>query len=104
MKKKSHLLFLFTAVILLFTACVKDTDFNQSEDILITPAVVLDFLFFNLSSENFTNIGVNNLVVSDTTFFDLLIEDFTIDNLKKADFYFKNTNSFSIQLSTNISF
>jgi hypothetical protein len=83
---------------------VKDTDFNQSDDILITPAVVLDFLFFNLSSENFTNIGVNNLVVSDTTFFDLLIEDFTIENLKKADFYFKNTNSLSIQLSTQYQF
>ena len=104
MKKKSHLIFLFTAVILLFTACVKDTDFDQSDDILLTPAIVLDFLFFNLSSENFTDIGVNNLVVSDTTFFDLLIEDFTIDNLIKADFYFKNTNSFSIQLNTQYQF
>jgi hypothetical protein len=104
MKKKSHLIFLFTAVILLFTACVKDTDFDQSDDILLTPAIVLDFLFFNLGSENFTDIGVNNLVVSDTTFFDLLIEDFTIDNLIKADFYFKNTNSFSIQLNTQYQF
>ena len=29
-------------------ACVKDTDFNQTDDILITPTVALDFLLFNL--------------------------------------------------------
>ena len=104
MKKKFHLFFLFTALISLFMACVKDTDFNQTDDILITPTVALDFLFFNLSSESFTNIAMNNLVVSDTTFFKFLNEDFTVDNLIKADFYFKNTNSFPIQLITQYQF
>jgi hypothetical protein len=104
MKKKLYLLFLFTAVISLFMACVKDTDFNQTDDILITPTVALDFLFFNLNSESFSNIGAANLVVTDTTFFELLNEDFTVDNLIKADFYFKNTNSFPIQLITQYQF
>ena len=104
MKKKIHLFLLFTALISLLMACVKDTDFNQTDDILITPTVALDFLLFNLSSESFSEIGVANLVVSDTTFFNFLNEDFTVDNLIKADFYFKNTNSFPIQFSTQYQF
>ena len=104
MKNKIHLFLLFTALISLLMACVKDTDFNQTDDILITPTVALDFLLFNLSSESFSEIGVANLVVSDTTFFKFLNEDFTVDNLIKADFYFKNTNSFPIQFSTQYQF
>ena len=104
MKKKLHLLFLFTAVILFFTACIKDTDFNQTDDIVVTPTLELDFLFFNLNSENFSEIGMNNLVVTDTTNFNFLNDEFTADNLLKADFYFKNTNSFPIQLTTQYQF
>lgn len=104
MKKKLYLLFLFTAVVLLFTACIKDTDFNQTDDILVTPILELDFLFFNLNSENFSDIGANNLVVTDTTYFDFLNDEFAVDNLIKADFYFKNTNSFPIQFTTQYQF
>ena len=104
MKKKLHLLFLFTAVILIFTACIKDTDFNQTDDIVITPILELDLLFFNLNSENFSDLGTNNLVVTDTTFFNFLNDEFTVDNLIKADFYFRNTNSFPIQFTTQYQF
>tara|TARA_R110000787_G_scaffold279936_1_gene390347 strand:- start:15229 stop:15774 length:546 start_codon:yes stop_codon:yes gene_type:complete len=104
MKKKLYLLFLFTAIIPLFIACVKDTDFSQTEDIVITPTLELDFLFFNLNSESFSDLGTNNLVVSDTTFFNFLNDEFTADNLIKADIYFKNTNSFPVDLMTQYKF
>ena len=104
MKKKLHILFLFTAISTLFMSCVKDTDFNQTDDIVISPVVALDFIFFNINSENFSEISPTNLVVTDTVFFDFLNEDFTVDNLIKADFYFKNTNSFPIQLITQYQF
>lgn len=104
MKKKLYLLFLFSAVLLLFTACVKDTDFNQTDDIVVTPILELDFLFFNVDSESFTDQGVNNLVVTDTTYFDFLNDEFTVDNLTRAEFLFKNTNSFSTQFTTQYQF
>lgn len=104
MKKKLHILFLFTAISTLFMACVKDTDFNQTDDIVISPVVALDFIFFNINSENFSDISPTNLIVTDTTFFDFLNEDFLVDNLIKADFYFKNTNSLPSQLITQYQF
>ena len=39
MKKKLHILFLFTAISTLFMACVKDLDFDQTDDIILSPVV-----------------------------------------------------------------
>ena len=59
MKKNICLLFLVTSVLFLFNACVKDTDFNQTDAIELTPLVELDFIFFNINSQNFTDIDVD---------------------------------------------
>lgn len=104
MKKNLYLLFLFTAVLLLFTACIKDTDFEQTEDIVLSPTLELDFLFFDVNSTSFTDIDVNNLAITDTTNLDFLNDEIAVDNLIKADFYFKNTNSFPIQFTTQYQF
>jgi hypothetical protein len=104
MKKKLYLLFLFTAIVSLFVACVKDIDFSQTEDVVLTPTLELDFILFNLNSESFSDLGANNLVVSDTTFINFLNDDITADNLIKADIFFKNTNSFPVQLITQYQF
>ena len=85
-------------------ACVKDIDFDQTDDIILSPVVALDFIFFNINSENFSDISPTNLIVTDTTSFDFLNEDFLVDNLIKADFYFKNTNSLPSQLITQYQF
>ena len=104
MKKKLHLLFLLSSVIIFFSACVKDTDFNQTDDIVVSPILELDFLFFNVDSTNFSDLGVNNLVLTDTTYFDFLNDEFTVDNLTRAEFFFRNTNSFSTQFTTQYQF
>ena len=104
MKKNLYLLFLFIAVVSLFTACVKDTDFNQTDDIVVAPTLELDFLFFNVDSESFSDLGVNNLVITDTTEFSFLNDDIAVDNLIRADFYFRNTNSFPVQFTTQYQF
>lgn len=104
MKKNLHLLFLFIAVISLFAACVKDTDFNQTDDIILAPTLELDFVFFNVNSESFSDIGVNNLIITDTTNLSFLNDEIAVDNLIRADFYFKNTNSFPIQFTTQYKF
>ena len=104
MKKKIYLLFSIVILSLFFTACIKDTDFDQTDDIVVSPVFEVDFLFFNVSSENFSANGINNLVVSDTTDFNFLNDDFIIDNLEKAEFFFKNTNSFPIEFNTQFQF
>jgi len=104
MQKKFPQLVPLIAVILFFTACIKDTDFNQTDDIEVTPIIELDFLFSTLTSQTFTDIGVNNIIISDTTDFSFFNDVFTIDNLEKAEFYFKNTNSMPVNFDMEIQF
>lgn len=104
MKIKLNLLFSLFFAMLFFSACIKDTDFDQTDDILVTPVLELDFLLFNLNSESFTDHGVNNLILSDTTYFEFLSEDFVSDNLIRAEIFFKYTNSLPVEFITEYKF
>ena len=104
MKKNLYLLFLFTVIAVLFSACVKDTDFNQTDDISLTTVLELDFIFFNINSQNFTDLGINNTIVSDTTDLDFLDSEIVSENIIRADFYFRNTNSFPVPLESQYQF
>ncbi len=106
MKKKLNLLFLVALVFLPFIACVKDTDLDQTDDIVVSPVIELDFLFFTIDSESFenSNIGIGNLTVTDTTEFSFLNDDFSSDNLIRAEFYFKYTNGLPLNFITEYQF
>jgi len=89
---------------LFLSSCIKDTDFTQTEDIEVAPVIELDFLFFDLTSQNFTDLGVANLTVSDTTNFEFLNSDFTSDNLERVEFFFKFSNSIPVDFITEFKF
>ena len=81
-------------MIVLFS-CVKDTDFNQAENIALTPVVELDLIFFNLAGGDFFDTITNTprLQVVDTTEIRFLDDSFVQDDLKRAEFLFNFTNS-----------
>lgn len=84
---------LFSAMLLV--ACVKDTDFDQAQEITLTPVVELDLVYFTLTAGDFYD-EVNNiprLTVTDTTEIRFLDDPDLQESLRKADFYFKFTNS-----------
>ena len=96
MKNNLHLLFLIAVIIFFFSACVKDTDFDQTDDIVLETVLELDFIFFDINSQNFTDLGVNNTIISDTTNLDFLGSEAASENIIRVDFYFRNTNSFPV--------
>jgi len=80
---------------LLVVACVKDTDFDQAEDIALTPVVELDLIYFDIDAGEFYD-EINEipvLTVSDTTEIRFLDDTEIQESLRRADFYFKFTNS-----------
>ncbi len=80
---------------LFFTACVRDIDFDQAEDIALTPVVELNLIYFNLPATRFFD-TINStpiLTVRDTTVIDFLDDSGLQESLKRAEFYFKFTNS-----------
>lgn len=84
---------LFLSIVLF--SCVKDTDFDQNEDILLTPEVELDLIFFNLVANDFFDEETMNerLIVQDTTEIRFLDDEQLQENLVRADFLFQFTNS-----------
>lgn len=93
---KTFTLPIFTAcVCLFFTACIKDTDFDQAEEIALTPVIELDLIYFNLPANRFFDTINSNqiLTVRDTTDIRFLDDSTLQESLKQAEFYFKFTNS-----------
>lgn len=89
---------------LCLTSCFEDTDFDQANDILLTPEVELDLIFFTLDASQFYNdvINTDNLVVIDTTDIEFLNGRDIKNILKRAEFLFKFDNS--IPRNFNVSF
>ena len=104
MRNNLHLLFLIAVIVFFYSACVKDTDFDQTDDIVLETVLELDFIFFDINSQNFTDLGVNNTIISDTTNLDFLGSEAASENIIRVDFYFRNTNSFPVSLESQYQF
>ena len=79
----------------LFNACVKDVDFDQTEDILPTPVFESSLIFSNLEAPSFLDdVSQQEVVVlTDTTRLEYINSDFFVDQLAKTNLTFKFTNS-----------
>jgi len=106
MNKPLYLLLWSVLILVCFTSCVKDTDFDQADDIVITPVVELDFIFFTLDESDFFNeiTGEQRLTVSDTTNLNFLDGTFVQEDLKRAEFLFKFENSAAIEFLAEFRF
>lgn len=106
MNKPFYLLLWSTLFLVCFTSCVKDTDFDQADNIVITPVLELDFIYFTLDENDYFDpvIGQQRLIVSDTTGFDFLNETFIQEDLKRAEFLFKFENSVNLDFTTEFRF
>ena len=88
-KKIIPLLLLFV-----ITSCVKDVDFEQAEDLSISPIVESSLIFFNFPASEFSEpTGTAIVTVSDDLELDVFNEEFIRDNLIRAEFFFEVTNS-----------
>lgn len=95
MNRTIHLSIFVVFACLFFTACVKDTDLDQTEEVSLTPVVELDLIYFNLRASDFFDTINSNpiLTVTDTTEIRFLDDSTLQETLKRAEFYFKFTNS-----------
>jgi hypothetical protein len=95
MNKNLSIPFLGIIFVVLFSACVKDTDFGQIDDIAITPVVELNLIYFDLDAGEFFDENTSNsrLVVTDTTELRFLDDSEIQESLLRAEFYFRFSNS-----------
>lgn len=85
---------------------MKDTDFDQAENIALTPVVELNLIYFNVVAQEFFDSISSNpiLTIRDTTELRFLDDGGVQESLKRAEFYFKFTNSIPREFSVNFQF
>ncbi|UZO80968.1 hypothetical protein NBT05_00450 [Aquimarina sp. ERC-38] len=86
-------------IVLSICSCVKNVDFEQSEDFAFKPVLELDFIFSNFDTEEFIpeNVPPNvdffiNQPLQDTINYDLTSSEFAINNLERIEFTFEISN------------
>ncbi|WP_062062097.1 hypothetical protein [Aquimarina longa] len=98
--KKIHVLLCFLAIVLLSNSCVKDVDFDQVDDVVLTPVYEIDFIYSKFDTSRFVNFNIGvpvvtipEIIMRDTLNYDFLGTDFVIDHLARIEltFEFKNT-------------
>jgi len=106
MKKTLIIPILVVFAILMLSSCIRDTDFEQADDIALTPVVELDLIYFNLLAADFfdENTSTQILTVRDTTEIRFLDDTEIQESLKRVEFYFKFTNSISREFQVDFQF
>ncbi|MEP0264466.1 hypothetical protein [Dokdonia sp.] len=89
-----------------YTSCVSDVDFDQTQDVVISPNAVTDLIFFNLDTSDFENVDTPEieLSVQDTTRLEFLNDDFIRENLIEITLDFQVDNSFGQSLVNRAAF
>jgi hypothetical protein len=95
MNKNLAIPFLGVLSFFLVVSCVKDTDFDQANDVVLAPVVELDLIYFDLAAGDFydSSTATSILTLRDTTNLPFLDDEEISSSLKRAEFYFKFTNS-----------
>ncbi|MDY8134440.1 hypothetical protein [Aquimarina sp. 2201CG5-10] len=96
---KTYLFMLSACGVLLFASCVEDLDFDQLDEVVLTPVFEADFIFSRFDTSEFEdpNLPPDTPIdvppVRDTINYDLVGTDFAIDNLERVEltFEFRNT-------------
>lgn len=106
MKKNLAIPFAVVFMFLLLVACVKDTDFNQAEDIALTPVVELDLIYFNIDAGEFFDeqTSTPRLTLIDTTEIRFLDDSQIQESLIRAEFLFRFTNSIPREFQVDFQF
>ena len=106
---KTNSAYTFLGIFLLFvffSACVKDTDFDKANDIVLSPIVDLDLIYFDLPAITFfdTISSIPILTISDTTDLPFLNDQDIVDKLKRVEFSFRATNSIQREFQVEFQF
>lgn len=98
---------LFLAVLFCcLSSCVKDTDFEQADQITLSPVYELDLVYFTVEPAMFEPSSAlgDTFRVTDTTNIRFLDDSFIQESLTRAEVFFKLTNSIPRDFKLEVEF
>lgn len=94
----------FLTLLLISFSCVKDVDLDQYEEIVLSPEAAIDLVFFTITSDDFSGDPAGETTARDETRLEFLDDEYIQNNLVRADFNFRFTNTFQSPLTATIQF
>ncbi|MBF4516258.1 hypothetical protein IRZ71_07890 [Flavobacterium sp. ANB] len=88
----------------LFCSCSSDLDFDQVNDLVLTPVFVANLAYFDVPANQFTDNGSAQQIASDIQPFKAFKEKFFKDNLVKAECDFELENTINRSFSLDVLF
>lgn len=87
-------------------SCVSDVDFDQTQDVVLSPTVDASLIFFAIDTSDFENVDTELAVIriSDTTRLEFLNDSFIRENLKEVTLDFRVDNTFGQSLVNRAAF
>lgn len=104
MKQNFKFKILILALNSILFACTKGVDFNQINDLEITPAIESSLVFFDEPASRFLDNGNEILIIQDFIIVSLFDNKFIVDNLVKTDLVFETENSINREFDLQIDF
>lgn len=96
MRKQSFFKKILAIIILLGVcfSCIKDTDFEQSDTLVITPIMEVNLVKAQETPDSFLDASGSEVpFISDLVVLEVFTSDFIVENLIKAELVFEITNS-----------
>jgi len=97
-------LFYCASICVFITSCIKDVDFQQAQNVAISPIFDVSLIYFQEPASSFVNDGVEMQVTQDTLRIDIFSDQFIVDNLIKAEFLFEGVNTINRAYEAKIDF
>ncbi|MCB0446211.1 MAG: hypothetical protein KDD03_01610 [Gelidibacter sp.] len=93
-------------ILVTVTSCVKDVDFDQTENIVPSPILESNLIYSTLVAPNFIDDSTQQEVITltDTTRVEVISSDFFVDQLSKANLTFRFINSIDRQFVVDFEF
>ncbi|MDT0688669.1 hypothetical protein RM549_02665 [Salegentibacter sp. F188] len=86
----------FCCAMFAYVGCVKDVDFNQANDIVLSPDIQSNLVLYKVEESDFVDPVTKELktVIRDTVRLEFLDDDYIQNDLNSVEFYFRNINTF----------
>ncbi|WP_189360261.1 hypothetical protein [Algibacter mikhailovii] len=91
-------------LVLLFFSCVKEVDFDQANDLELTPVMSSSLVFFDESASSFVESGSEIDIIQEFLIIDLFTDTFIVENLVKAEFVFLGKNALNRDVNLQVDF
>jgi hypothetical protein len=104
--KFQHFFYILTiSVAVIMSSCIKDVDFDQADDLTLTPVITSSIVYAEVEASRFSENGMELETVTDSLAnIEIFENDFIIDNLVRAELVFEATNSINRTFGLQIDF